>query len=183
MIMEDDVKKAMQAAVEHLREELKSLRTGRANPGILDNVNVEVYGTQMRLRDIANITIPESRQLLITPYDANNTGVIAKAIEGANLNLQPMIDGNVVRINIPPMDESVRKDMVKLCKKKEEEAKVSVRDARRKFNEMLRKEKAGGEITEDIQKKSEKMVQDFTDKFCKEIDNICSDKEKEILEI
>jgi ribosome recycling factor len=183
MIMEKEVKNTMGLAIDHLKQELKSIRTGRANPGILDSITVEVYGAPMRLRDIANITVPESRQLLITPFDANNTSAIGKAIANANLNLQAITDGNAVRINIPQMDESGRKDMVKQCKKKAEEAKIVVREIRRKFNEEARKQKSEGEITEDMQKKSEKMIQEFTDKFCKDIDIISAGKEKEILEI
>ena len=183
MFNEKELKSAMQSAVDHLKSELKGVRSGRANPGVLDVVSVEVYGTQMKLKDIANITVSEPRQLLITPYDANNASAIGKAIENANINLQPIVDANVVRINIPPMDERVRKDMVKLCKKRAEDGKVGVREARRKFNDEVKKEKASGEIPEDLQKKYEKTIQEFTDKYCKDIDIICTEKEKEILEI
>ena len=179
----NEIKTAMQTAVDHFKKEIKSLRTSRANPSILDGVMVEVYGTNMKLKDIANITVPEARQLLITPYDANNVSAIAKGIESANLNIQPIVDGNVVRINMPSMDESVRKDIVKQCKKKAEEGKVAIREQRRKFNDLSKKQKQDGDITEDIQKSLEKKIQDFTDKFCKEIDQIATDKEKEILEI
>lgn len=183
MITENDVKKAMSSSIDHLKKDLKSIRTGRANAGILDSVTVEVYGTQMKLKDIANVTVPEPRQLLITPFDGNNANAIGKAIENANLNLQAIVDGNVVRINVPPMDESVRKDMVKQCKKKSEDAKIAIRECRRKFNEETRAEKSSGDITEDVLKRNEKMIQECTDKFCKEIDTICSAKEKEVLEI
>ena len=183
MFNEKDVKKAMQGSIDHLKHELKGVRTSRANPAILDGVSVEVYGSKMKLKDVANVTVPESRQLLITPYDANNSSAIGKAIENANINLQPIVDGNVVRINIPPMDESVRKDMVKLSKKKSEEGKVAIREVRRKFNDEVRKAKANGDVPEDMQKKTEKMIQELTDNFCKDIDKIYSDKEKEILEI
>lgn len=183
MDLEQDVKNGMQGTLEHLKEELKGLRTSRANPAILDNVQIEVYETQMRLRDLANITVPEARQLLITPFDLANVGAIAKSIESANLNLQPNVDGNVIRINIPPMDETIRKEIVKQCKKKGEEAKISIREVRRKNNEIVRKLKADGEMPEDQMKKNEKMIQDMTDKFCKDIDQICTEKEKEILSI
>ncbi len=98
----------MQASIEHLKDELKKIRTGKANPAMVDEVKVEVYGSSMKLRDVASVTSPESRQLLITPYDRNNTDVIGKAIEKANLGFRPIVDGNVVRINIPQMDESVQ---------------------------------------------------------------------------
>jgi len=183
MSLDSDINEAMEAAIQHLKQELKSIRTGRANPAILDNVMVEVYGSQMRLKDLANITVPESRQLLISPYDANNVNMIAKGIEIANLSVQVIADGNVVRINIPPMDESIRKDMVKLCKTKNESAKVAIREIRRKFNDLIRKQKSEGEIPEDMMKQKEKKIQELTDKFCKLSDDVCKDKEKEILEI
>ncbi len=183
MSTEDEVKKSMQSAIDFFKEELKNIRTSRANPGLLDNVQVEVYGTKMKIRDVANITVPESRQLLITPYDAGNVNAIAKSIEAANLNLQPAVDGNVVRINIPPMDESIRKDMVKRCKEKAENAKIKVREIRRKYNELVKKQKQDGDIPEDVQKREEKMIQEQTDRFCKDVDCVCSEKEKEIIEV
>lgn len=183
MIGQNDVKAAMEQALEHLKKDLKALRTGRANASILDSVTVEVYGTMLRLKDISNVTVPEARQILITPFDAGNAIHISKAIENANLNLQPHVDGHLVRINVPPMDESVRKDIVKQCKKKGEDAKIAIREVRRKYNDLVRKEKTDGDITEDVQKRTEKMIQEFTDKYCKEIDTLCTKKEKEILEI
>ena len=176
----DQTKEKMRAAIEHLQSELKSIRTGRANPGMLDHVMVEVYGTPMRLKDVASITAPEARQLLITPFDANNVGTIAKSIEKANIGFQPIADGNLVRIKIPQMDEGMRKEMMKLCQKRREEAKVSIRNIRRDANESIKKQKAAGEIAEDVQKKSEKKIQDLTDEFCKEADVLCEKKEKEV---
>jgi ribosome recycling factor len=183
MHMENDVKKDMSDSIEHLKSELKHLRTSRANPAMLDAVKVEVYGAMMRLKDVSNVTTPESRQILISPFDAKNVQAIAKAIENANLNLQPMVDGNVVRIQIPPMDESIRKETVKICKKKGEEAKISIREIRRKYNDRVRKEKAENNLTEDQVKRTEKKIQEFTDQFCKDIDQLCANKEKEILQI
>lgn len=176
----DDTQKKMQAAVEHLKEELRGLRTGRANPGMVDKVTLEVYGAQMRLLDVASVSVPEARQLLITPYDAKNVHAIAKGIEVANLGFQPMVDGHVVRIKIPEMDASVRNEMVKTARRKCEEAKVSIRNARRDGNETLKKQKSSGEIPEDVMKKGEKTIQDYTDKFCKLADEATSQKEKEI---
>ena len=117
---------------------------------------VEVYGSQMRIKDTASITAPEPRHAPHHPFDSQNTGAIGKAIEKANLGVMPIVDGNVVRIKIPPMDESMRKEMVKLCHKRREEAKVSIRNIRRDGNEAVRKQKADGEIAEDIMKKLEK---------------------------
>lgn len=183
MSIEKEVKNDMNDSIEHFKSELKNLRSSRANPAILDSVKVEVYGAPMRLRDVANVTAPESRQLLITPFDSNNVNAIAKAIDAANLNLQPIADGNVVRIQIPPMDESIRKDTVKICKRKTEEAKISVREVRRKFNDRARKEKQEGILAEDQLKSLEKKIQEYTDQHCKIIDELASAKEKEIFEI
>lgn len=176
----DQTEQKMKASIEHLSDELKKIRTGQANPAMLENVNVEVYGTNMKLRDIASITTPEPRQLLVTPYDANNTQVIGKGIEKANLGFRPIVDGNAVRINIPQMDESVRQEMVKLCHKRREEAKVSIRNVRRESNEAVRKQKADGDIGEDLEKKYEKEIQTLTDKYCKEADDHSAVKEKEV---
>ena len=180
MNIADETKVKMLAAIDHLKQELKNLRTGRANPSILDNVQVDVYGSQMRLKELANVTAPEPRQLLITPFDPQTVGPISKGIERANLNLQPIQDGNIVRIQVPPMDENTRKDIVKQGKKKTEETKVAIREIRRKQNELARKAKADGDIAEDQLKKFEKQIQTHTDQYCKESDEIMSVKEKEI---
>jgi ribosome recycling factor len=179
----DEAKKKMQAAIEHFKQELKNLRTGRANPAILDHVMVEVYGSSVRLKEVANVTAPEARMLLITPFDPQSAGAVAKGVEKANLNLQPILDGHVVRIAIPPMDEAMRKQMVKLGKQKVEEAKVAIREIRRKCNELAKKQKADGDITEDMMKKFEKNIQDSTDVSCKEVDSLMSAKEKEIMTV
>ncbi|MCP5469570.1 MAG: ribosome recycling factor [Chlamydiales bacterium] len=175
-----ETKGNMEKALDHLKTELKGIRTGRANPSMVETVVLDVYGTQMRLPDVASISVPEPRQLLISPYDSSNVHAIAKGIEEANLNLQPMVDGHVVRIKVPEMDASVRKDMVKLAKRKCEDAKVSIRNVRRDGNEKARKQKNAGEIPEDQMKNFEKKIQEFTDKFCKMADDLTLEKEKEI---
>lgn len=175
----DDAKKEMQAALGHLNDELKSIRSGRANPGLLDNVFVEVYGSQMRLADLGNVSAPEPRQLVVTPYDASNIGAIAKGIDRANLSVRVVAEGNVVRVTVPPMDEQMRKEMVKLCHRKCEDGKVSIRNIRRKYNDLVRKK----DIPEDELKRTEKKVQELTDDFCKQMDELSSKKEKEILTV
>jgi ribosome recycling factor len=177
------VKSKMEQAIEHLREDLNHIRTGRANPSILDKVIVDAYGAQMSLREVANVTIPEPRMLLITPFDANTVGPIAKGIERANLGVQPIQEGNVVRITIPPMDQQKRNEMVKLSHSRGEDCKVSIRNARRDANDHARKQKTDGDITEDDLKKIESGIQDLTDKFCKIADDITKEKEKEITTI
>lgn len=179
----DQTKGKMLAAIEHLKEELKGIRTGRANTAMLDNVTVEVYGSHMRIKDIASVTTPDPKQLLISPFDAQNKGPISKAIEKANLGFMPSIDGNIVRIKIPPMDENLRKEMIKICHKRREDAKVSIRNVRRDSNEVVRKQKVDGIIEEDAMKRLEKQIQELTDKFCKEADDLCEKKEKEVSSI
>ncbi len=179
----DETNKKMQAAVDHFKQELKGLRTGRANPALVENVMVEVYGTKMRLHDMASISVPESRKLLIAPFDAQNVHAIAKGIEAANLNLRAVVEGNVLRILIPEMSEAIRKDMVKEAHRKCEETKISIRNIRRDANEKIKKLKANGDIPEDLMKKQEKKIQEATDKFCKVTDELAQQKEKEILTV
>ena len=183
MTLIDETRKEMQSAIEHLKNELRNIRTGRANPGLVEGVLVEVYGTNMRLSDLASITSPEAQQLLITPFDANNSSAIGKALERANLGVQVIAEGNVVRVIQPPMDASVRKEMVKQAKKRCEEAKVSIRNTRRKFNDRSREMKASGEIPEDAMHRNEKEIQKLTDDFCSQADQTSAAKEKEITAI
>lgn len=183
MSVPDQTKAKMQASVDHFKQDLKGLRSNRANPAILENVTAEVYGSQMRIKELASISVPEARQLMISPFDPQTSAAIAKGIERANLNLQPIVEGNVIRIMIPPMDENMRKEIVKQAKKKAEDSKISIRETRRKGNEQVRKLKADGEIAEDVMKKDEKSIQEYTDKFCKEIDDLFAAKEKEILTV
>ena len=111
--IESQVKTAMQGALDHLKQELKALRTGRANSSMLDKVTVEVYGSHVKLKEIASLSVPEARQIVVTPFDFSTANAIKKGIEAANLGVNPMIDGKVIRINIPPMDETVRKQIAK----------------------------------------------------------------------
>lgn len=181
--MEQEVKSEMKVVLDHLIQELKNIRTGRANPGIVEGILIDVYGSQMRMSDLASISVPEPQQLLISPYDANNTGAIGKAIERANLGMQCVVEGNLVRLIVPPMDQSIRDQMVKECKKKSEDAKVSIRNTRRKFNDRAREMKSSGEIPEDVMKREEKTIQSLTDDYCKQADDISGVKEKEIASI
>lgn len=181
--VENQAKAAMQAALEHLKQELKALRTGRANSAVLDKVMVEVYGAQTPLKKIANVTVPEARQILVTPFDPSTIHAIAKGIEAANLGIHPIADGKVVRVNVPQMDENGRKQIAKQCKELGEKAKISMREVRRKFNELVRKQKTEGVIPEDMMKRLEKVIQDLTDRYCKDIESACTEKEKEILTV
>ncbi len=183
MKTQDEIKSSMEDTIEHYKKELRNLRTGRPNPGMLDDVTVEVYGAEMRLKELASVSISEGRQLVVTPFDPQTAGPISKGIEKANLNVQPILEGNLVRVPVPPLSEEVRRDIVKQGKKKAEDTKISIRDSRRRGNEILKKQKSDGEITEDIQKKSEKLIQELTDKYCKTVDDLFSEKEKDIMEV
>jgi len=182
-MIEDEVKTKMQATLEHFKQELKNLRTNRANPGVVEGVSIEVYGSHMRVKELANITTPEARQILITPFDPQTAAAIAKGIEKANLNLQPVLEGHAIRINVPPMDQSMRQTIVKQGKEKAENAKIAIRDIRRKSNDTIKQKKSSGDLTEDMVKKLEKTIQELTDKFCKQIDDLFSAKEKEIMAV
>ncbi len=177
------VEDKMKQALAHFREEMKNIRTSRANPGMVENVMVEAYGAPMRIKDVATITSPEPRQLVITPFDPHNCGAIGKAIEKANIGMRPIVEGNLVRLQVPPMDESVRKEMVKILHRKLEECKISVRNIRRDSNENIKKRKSSGDISEDEMNGLEKQVQDLTDKFCKEAESLSLVKEKEVVTI
>lgn len=183
MSLADESKSKMAAAIEHFKTELKGLRSGRAHPGLLDTVVVEVYGSPMNLKNLAHVTAPEARQLLVSPFDPQTAAAIAKGIERANLGLMPVVEGSAIRVAVPPMDEERRKKTVQQGKKMAEEAKVSVREVRRKYNELVRKQKADGEITEDVMKKQETLIQTHTDQMIKEIDALFAAKEKEILTV
>ncbi|MCI5051554.1 MAG: ribosome recycling factor [Simkaniaceae bacterium] len=183
MTVKQEAKTHMDMALEHFKKELKNLRTSRANPGMLDDVMVDVYGSEMNIKSLATVTVAEARQLVVTPFDPQTVGAIGKSIEKANLGLMPIVEGNLVRVPVPPLNEEVRKDIVKLGKKKLEEAKVSIRDARRKANELARKLKSDGELTEDALKGAEKQVQELTDNYCKQLDQLFTEKEADILAV
>ncbi|MBF8262803.1 MAG: frr [Parachlamydiales bacterium] len=177
------IKSAMQAVLDHLKSELKTLRSGRANSSILDKVQIEVYGSHVPIKNLASVTVPEARQILITPFDASTIHAIAKGIDAANIGLNARVDGKVVRINVPPMDESIRKQIGKQCKEMGEKSKIAMREVRRKYNELVRKQKADGEMPEDLMKKTEKSIQEMTERFCRDIDAVCAEKEKEIMTV
>jgi ribosome recycling factor len=179
----EQTKKGMMGSIEHLKEDLRALRAGRANSAIIEGVLVEVYGSQMRVKELSTITTPETRQLLLTPFDVNNAGPIAKAIEKANLGVRVALEGKLVRIFFPELDQNRRKELADQVHKKKEECKVSVRSVRRESNEKLKKLKADGHIPEDDLKRLEKQVQELTDQYCKEVDELATAKEKEIMTV
>jgi ribosome recycling factor len=166
-----------------LRENLNTVRAGRANPALLDKVTVEYYGTPTPLKSIANVSAPDPRSLLIAPFDPKSLHEIEKAINVANIGINPSNDGKVLRLQIPTLTEERRKDLTKLVRKFGEDAKVAIRNERRDANEHLKKQEKEGELTEDDLKSEEKDVQKKVDDCIKEIDRIVDEKEKEILEV
>ncbi len=173
----------MQEAVRAFSRQLATVRAGRANPSILEPVKVEYYGAVVPLNQLATISAPEARLLVITPFDKSSINDIEKAIQKADLGLSPSSDGNVVRINIPALNEQRRKDLVKLVKKYTEEAKVQVRNIRRESNDQFKKMEKNGDITEDELRSYQDEVQKETDQNISEIDKIAKSKEEEIMEV
>lgn len=178
-----ETKTRMQAAIKHLETELHAIRAGKANPGVVESVHVEVYGATMRIKDVAAITSPEMRQLVVTPFDAHNVQPCAKAIEKANLGVTTAVEGKIIRIIFPELDAKRRTELIGQAHKKREETKIAIRNVRRDINEILKKQKADGILPEDEFKRQEKHVQELTDKFCKEADDFTATKEKEIAKV
>ncbi|MTI48024.1 ribosome recycling factor [Sporosalibacterium faouarense] len=173
----------MKKTVKVFQDELKSIRAGRANPSLLDRVMVNYYGTPTPLKQISNVSAPEPRSLLIQPWDASAIADIEKAIQVADLGLNPSNDGKVVRISIPQLTEERRKDIIKVLKKVTEEAKVAIRNERRDANDGLKKMEKAGDLTEDDLKLAEDQVQKLTDKYIEEIEKLRVKKEEEIMEV
>jgi ribosome recycling factor len=178
-----DAENKMHKCVESTRGEFASIRTGRATPALLDRLHVEAYGAAVPLKQVASVSVPDSRSLVITAFDRNTVGDIRKAIEKSDLGLTPNVDGNAIRLIIPPLNEERRKDLVKVVKKKAEDGKVAVRNVRHKLHDELKTELKDHKITEDDSKRQQDQLQKITDKFIKEIDQLVAAKEKEILEV
>jgi ribosome recycling factor len=173
----------MAKTVEALLHEYASIRAGRANPGVLDKITVEYYGEPTPVNQLAAVSVPEARTLLIHPWDRTSVKAIEKAILSSDIGINPQNDGICIRMIFPHLTEERRKDLVKGVSKYAEEAKIAIRNIRRDAIEKLKDMKKKSFITEDDMKNGEKKIQDLTDKFCKEIDETASNKEKEILEI
>ena len=173
----------MQKSEEVVQREFAGVRTGKASPGLVENLQVECYGTQMRLKELANISAPEPRVLVVTPFDASNVWAVEKAIQKANLGLNPAIDGKLIRLVLPELSEERRQEYVKHVKKMAEDGRVAVRHVRRDALTQLKTESKSGEITEDDLSKGEKDVQKLTDDFVKKIDEALEEKEKEIMTV
>lgn len=173
----------MSKAVEHVSFEFNKVRTGKASVALLEGIKVEYYGNPSPLNQVATLNTPDFHTITIQPWDKSIIGVIEKTILNSNLGLNPANDGNIVRVPIPPLNEERRKELVKLVKKLAEDGRISVRNIRRDEIEKLKKTEKEEHISEDDRKNGENEVQKLTDKYIKEIDNVLSKKEKEIMEV
>lgn len=177
-----NMESSMEKAIAAYQKELGRLRTGRASPALLEGIRVDYYGTPTPINQTASINIPESRLIVIQPWDKSTIESIEKAIQKANLGLSPANDGSVIRIAIPPLTEDRRKELVKLAKKMAEDCKISVRNIRREANDSLKKLEKDKEISEDEYHRATEEVQKSTDERVEKIDQIMETKQKEILE-
>jgi ribosome recycling factor len=183
MDIQEILAEKMSKSISVLKENLNTVRAGRANPAILDKVMVDYYGTATPVKNMSNVSVPEPRTLLITPFDPKTIANIEKAINIANIGINPSNDGKVIRLVIPQITEDRRKDLVKIVKKMGEDDKIAIRNERRDANEELKKLEKNGELTEDDLKVELEAIQKLTDGHIYLIDQICANKEREILEV
>lgn len=177
-----DAERRMQKAIDNLKHELSSLRTGRAAPSLLDRVTVDYYGVPTQVNAMANVSAPDPRLLVIAPWDKNTIGAIEKAILKSDLGLNPTNDGKVIRLAIPQLTEERRRDMTKIVKKRTEEGRVALRNVRRDAHEDLKKAEKDKLISEDDLKRATERLQKVTDSFIASADEVGAHKEKEIME-
>ena len=178
-----DVEERMSKSIKNLEREFAIIRTGRANPSIFEGIRVDVYDTQMPLNQVATISCPEPRLVIIQPWDKGNLAEIEKAILKSDLSLNPNNDGNLIRIPIPDLTEERRKEYVKLVKQKAEDCRVAIRNVRRDGNEMIRELEKSKDISKDESKTSINRIQKITDKYIDEVQKLSDNKEKEITSI
>jgi len=173
----------MQKAVEAAQHDFATIRTGRANPLLLEGIKVDYYGNPTPLNQLAGISVPEPRQLMVTPWDRQTLDAIMKAIQASDVGLTPNSDGHVLRLNVPHLTEERRKELIKLLHRKSEDHKVAVRNVRRDANEHLKAQEKKSEISEDDMKRLQDEVQKLTDKYCVQMDKLTAAKEAELKEV
>ena len=173
----------MEKSIQHLKDDLRKVRTGRANPALLDGIRVDYYGTPTPLNKLANLSAPDPRTIVISPFDRGALPAIEKAIQASDLGLTPNNDGKLIRCPVPPLTEQRRKELVKHVKKTSEHHKLGVREARREALASLKQLEADGELPSDDRARAEKKVQGLTDDFVKQIDAQADQKEQEILQV
>ncbi len=184
--MQESISKAeskMKKSLAALEDEFKTIRTGRASAALFDQVKVEAYGTPTPLSQVATVSVPEARLVVIQPWDKGLLSDIERAIQKSELSVNPSNDGKVIRISIPPLTEDRRKEFVKIAKNLAEQSRVAMRNIRREANETLKKKQKASEITEDDEKKGSDEIQKLTDNYIKDINGLLEEKEKEIMEI
>ncbi len=181
--LQKDVSAKMARSIESFKKELGKVRTGRASFSLVDGIKVDYYGTPTPLQQVGTLSVPESRLITITPWDAKMIGPIEKAIQASGLGLNPVNDGKIVRIPIPPLTEERRKDLVKLVRKMAEDARVAVRNIRREAIERVKEKEKKKEISEDEMKRGQERIQKETDSFIRKVDEILKAKEQEIMEV
>jgi len=179
----EEMELKMMKTVEVLKTEFSSIRTGKASPALVENITVDYYGSRTRLRELAGISAPEARLLVVQPWDPGSLAGIEKAILQANIGLNPVNDGKIIRVPIPEISEERRRDLVKVIRKISEEAKVAVRNVRREANQEIEESAKGGKVPEDEKFRFLEEVQKKTDEYGREIESLLEDKEKELLEI
>jgi len=173
----------MKKAVQVTSDDLAKIRTGRANPSLLDTVTVSYYGAPTPLKKLASIITPEPRMLIVQPFDANSVPDIQKAIQAADLGLQPQVEGKLLRVPVPSLSKERREDLVKLVKKVTEEGRISIRNVRRDANDQIKKLEKEKKITEDDRTKALDEIQKATDRYNRDLDNASGNKEKELLNV
>lgn len=178
----DTTRENMDKSIEFTKSQISKVRTGRATSSIVDNVKADYYGSPTPLSQMANISVPDARTIVIQPWDRTNLTSIEKAIQQADLGFNPQNDGTIIRIPVPPLTEERRKEFVKLCKKYAEDGKIAIRNVRRDQIENIRKAEKDKNITEDDKKYGEEEVQKTTDEFIRKVDVILAQKEKELME-
>ncbi|RPH93885.1 ribosome recycling factor [candidate division KSB1 bacterium] len=177
-----DTELRMNKSVEKLRQEMAHIRTGKASIGLVEPIRVEAYGSEMPITQVASLSTPDARTIVIQPWDRTTLGAIEKAIQKSDLGINPMNDGTLIRLAIPPLTEERRRDLVKIVKKYTEDAKVALRNVRRDANEHIKKLEKSHEVSEDESHKAQDRTQEMTDKHIKDMDHLFELKEKEILE-
>ena len=178
-----DIEARMARAVEAMERDFTGIRTGRASPAIVERLPVEYYGTQTPLNQLAGISVPEAHQIVIQPWDRSALGAIEKAILKSDIGLTPNVDGTVVRLNIPPLTEERRKDIVRAVHKRMEEARVEVRNQRRDALDDIKRRERDGEIGADEARREQEQLQKLTDRWIDEVDRVGKVKEQEVLEV
>ena len=179
----NDAERRMSKAVEAAQHDYQSIRTGRANPALLERITVDYYGTAMPINQVATISVPEPRLLLIAPWDKSAVQQIERAIQKSDLGLTPISDGNAVRLSIPTLTEERRRDLIKVLHKKAEEHRVALRNVRRDANEELKRMEKAGEVSEDDIHRAQEQIQKLTDKHAEQVDQVTKAKEEELLEV